>query len=70
MNGYNQIATLLNDGMSRDEVFAELLVDFPTIVSKKQRQQLADTIAQIDMRNMFATGQIPRTNKGKKNDET
>tara|TARA_R100001443_G_scaffold115398_2_gene133070 strand:- start:32 stop:223 length:192 start_codon:yes stop_codon:yes gene_type:complete len=61
MNGYNQIVTLLNDGMSRDEVFAELLVDFPTIVSKKQRQELADAIAQIDMRNVFATGQIPKS---------
>ena len=59
MNGYNQIADLLNDGLSRDEVFIQVLKDFPTIVSKKQRQQLADTIAQIDTRNVFAAGQIP-----------
>ena len=59
MNGYNQIADLLNDGLSRDEVFIQVLKDFPTIVSKKQRQQLADTIAQIDTRNIFAAGQIP-----------
>ena len=59
MNGYSQIAALLNDGLSRDEVFIQVLKDFPTIVSKKQRQELADTIAQIDMRNMFAAGQIP-----------
>lgn len=59
MNGYSQIATLLNDGLSRDEVFIQVLKDFPTIVSKKQRQELADTIAQIDMRNVFATGEIP-----------
>tara|TARA_Y100000401_G_C8290669_1_gene208523 strand:- start:222 stop:410 length:189 start_codon:yes stop_codon:yes gene_type:complete len=59
MNGYNQIADLLNDGLSRDEVFIQVLKDFPTIVSKKQRQELADTIAQIDTRNVFAAGQIP-----------
>ena len=59
MNGYNQIADLLNDGLSRDEVFIQVLKDFPTIVSKKQRQELADTIAQIDTRNIFAAGQIP-----------
>ena len=59
MNGYNQIADLLNDGLSRDEVFIQVLKDFPTIVSKKQRQELADTIAQIDTRNVFAAAQIP-----------
>ena len=59
MNGYSQIAALLNDGLSRDEVFIQVLKDFPTIVSKKQRQELADTIAQIDMLNVFATGEIP-----------
>ena len=59
MNGYNQIADLLNDGLSRDEVFIQVLKDFPTIVSKKQRQELADTLAQIDTRNVFAAGQIP-----------
>ena len=59
MNGYNQIADLLNDGLSRDEVLIQVLKDFPTIVSKKQRQDLADTIAQIDTRNVFAAGQIP-----------
>ena len=59
MNGYNQIADLLNDGLSRDEVFIQVLKDFPTIVSKKQRQELADTIAQIDTRNEFAAGLIP-----------
>ena len=59
MNGYNQISDLLNDGLSRDEVFIQVLKDFPTIVSKKQRQELADTIAQIDTRNVFAAGQIP-----------
>ena len=36
MNGYNQIADLLNDGLSRDEVFIQVLKDFPTIVSKKR----------------------------------
>ena len=59
MNGFNQIVALLNDGLSRDEVFIQVLRDFPTIVSKKQRQELADTIAQIDMLNVFATGEIP-----------
>ena len=59
MNGFNQIVALLNDGLSRDEVFIQVLRDFPTIVSKKQRQELADTIAQIDTRNVFAAGQIP-----------
>ena len=59
MNGYNQIADLLNNGLSRDEVFAKLLEDCPTIISKRQRQELADAIAQIDMRNVFATGEIP-----------
>ena len=59
MNGFNQIVALLNDGLSRDEVFIQVLRDFPTIVSKKQRQELADTIAQIDTRNIFAAGQIP-----------
>ena len=59
MNGYNQIVDLLNNGLSRDEVFIQVLKDFPTIVSKKQRQELADTIAQIDTRNVFAAGQIP-----------
>ena len=59
MNGYNQIADLLNNGLSRDEAFARILEDFPNISSKRQRQQLADAIAQIDMRNVFATGEIP-----------
>ena len=59
MNGFNQIVALLNDGLSRDEGFIQVLRDFPTIVSKKQRQELVDTIAQIDMLNVFATGEIP-----------
>jgi hypothetical protein len=59
MNGYNQIATLLNNGLSRNEVFAKILVDFPDISSKRQRQELADAIAQIDRCNVFATGRIP-----------
>ena len=53
------ICRMSREGKSYEEIFWEVLNNTPDISSKRQKQNLADGIAQILNRNVFAIGQIP-----------
>ena len=56
----DRIVKLLALGLNRDEVYRDIYSKCTfSIQTKKQQQQLADLIAQIDARSVFATGVIP-----------
>jgi hypothetical protein len=56
----DRMTMLLNMGFSRDEVFWDIMEHCGTsFESNKKKQELADSIAQIDCHNVFATGTIP-----------
>ena len=58
----DRIVRLLNLGESRDFVFKDIAEHCQgSIDSKKQLQNLADVIAQIDLMNVFATGTVPKS---------
>ena len=56
----DRIVKLLASGLNRDEVYRDIYSKCTlSVQTKKQQQQLADLIAQIDARSVFATGVIP-----------
>jgi hypothetical protein len=58
----DRIVRLLQLGESRDFVFADIASHCESSLdSKKQLQDLADVIAQIDLMNVFATGTVPKS---------
>jgi hypothetical protein len=56
----DRIVKLLASGLNRDEVYKDIYSKCTlSVQTKNQKQQLADLIAQIDSRSVFAVGIIP-----------
>jgi len=56
----DRIVKLLASGLNRDEVYKDIHSKCTlSVQTKNQKQQLADLIAQIDSRSVFAVGTIP-----------
>ena len=57
----DRIVELLSHGLSEEETYHQMCEELwqITIPTIKQKQALADGIAQINQRNVFATGEIP-----------
>jgi hypothetical protein len=56
----DRIVKLLASGLNRDEVYKDIHSKCTlSVQTKSQKQQLADLIAQIDSRSVFAVGIIP-----------
>ena len=57
----DRIVELLSHGLSEEETYHQMCEELwqITIPTIKQKQALADGIAQINQRNVFATGTIP-----------
>ena len=56
----DRIVELLSHGLSEEETYHQMCEELwqITIPTIKQKQALADGIAQINQRNVFATGEI------------
>ncbi len=60
----DRIVQLCNLNLSQEEVYNQVAIDCRfSIQTKKQKQNLADTIAQIWSMNVFAKGIIPMEDK-------
>jgi len=61
----DRIVELLNHGLNEEETYYQMYEELwqITIPNVKQKQALADGIAQINQRNVFATGTIPNKRK-------
>lgn len=56
----DRIIKLLSLGLDRDEVYKDICSKCSlSVQTKNQKQELADLIAQIDSRSVFAVGRIP-----------
>ena len=57
----DRIVELLSHGLSEEETYHQMCEELwqITIPTIKQKQALADGIAQINQRNVFAIGKIP-----------
>ena len=57
----DRIVELLSHGLSEEETYHQMYEELwqITIPNVKQKQALADGIAQINQRNVFAIGKIP-----------
>ena len=62
MKGLDRINQLLEQGLNNEEVFKEIYQEASQfkILTKKDKQELADTIAQIRGINVFASGNVPK----------
>ena len=55
----DRIVKLLSEGHDRNEVYKDIYTKCSmSIKTKNHKQQLADLIAQIDSRSVFAVGEI------------
>lgn len=56
----DRILMLLQAGHQRNDVFKDIYIQcWTSLKTKAQKQHLADFIAQIDSRSVFATGWVP-----------
>jgi len=62
MKGLDRINHFIEQGLNNEEVFKEIYQEASQfkIVTKKDKQELADTIAQIRGINVFASGNVPK----------
>ena len=62
MKGLDRINHFIEQGLNNEEVFKEIYQEAPQfkILTKKDKQELADTIAQIRGINVFASGNVPK----------
>ena len=62
MKGLDRINHFIEQGINNEEVFKEIYQEGSQfkILTKKDKQELADTIAQIRGINVFASGNVPK----------
>jgi len=62
MKGLDRINHFIEQGLNNEEVFKEIYQEASQfkILTKKNKQELADTIAQIRGINVFASGNVPK----------
>jgi|TARA_R110000824_G_scaffold195660_2_gene378527 hypothetical protein len=62
MKGLDRINHFIEQGLNNEEVFKEIYQEASQfkILTKKDKQELADTIAQIRGINVFASGNVPK----------
>ena len=62
MKGLDRINHFIEQGLNTEEVFKEIYQEASQfkILTKKDKQELADTIAQIRGINVFASGNVPK----------
>ena len=62
MKGLDRINQLLKQGLNNEEVFKKIYGEASQfkVLTKKDKQGLADTIAQIRGINVFASGVVPK----------
>ena len=62
MKAINMIPNLIAQGMSNDEIFEKISFEASAggVLTKNDKQFIADCIAQVRGRSVFAIGEIPK----------
>ena len=67
MKAIDKITNLIQKGMTNDEIFAEISFEASAggVLTKNDKQYIADCIVQIRDLDVFAKGEIPKETKRK-----